>query len=94
MMNESLKAPEGAMDTVRLYHDVPKSKGMENALKRARQMLDICWVPVKKFPSGVVVDAEAGTKADTWLKANRPQKGLPYSSVRIYEKYVGFNVSF
>ena len=26
---------------MQLYHDIPKSKGVENALKRARQMLDI-----------------------------------------------------
>lgn len=93
-MNESINGSAGSAGTVRLYHDIPKSRGVENALKRARQMLDIRWVPVKKFPSGILVDPEAGTRADTWLRANRPQKGLPYSSVRIYEKYVGFNVSF
>ena len=76
MMHENMKERSVAMDTVRLYHDIPKSIGVENALKRARQMLDIRWIPIEKFPSRVVVDAEAGTQAETWLKENRPQNGF------------------
>lgn len=80
---------------MQLYHDVPKSKGVENALKRARQMLNIEWTPIRSFPSGINSATPEGTvRLDTWMPAYRPQKGMAYSSVRKYEKYVGFNVSF
>ena len=81
---------------MQLYHDIPKSKGVENALKRARQMLDIQWVPVERFPSGVSSSEPEGTpkkRRDFNMAAWVPQKGMAYSSVRRNEKYLGFNVS-
>ena len=81
---------------MQLYHDIPKSKGVENALKRARQMLDIEWMPVERFPSGVTSSEPEGTPAkrrDYNLFPWRPQTGMAYSSVRRNEKYVGYNVS-
>lgn len=81
---------------MQLYHDIPQSRGVENALKRARQMLDITWVPVERFPSGTSSSEPAGTprvRRDFNLEAWRPQKGMAYSSVRREEKYLGYNVS-
>lgn len=82
---------------MKLYHDIPKSIGVENALKRARQMLDIRWVPVERFPSGIGSAEPEGAPTRVRRDFNyapwRPQTGMPYSSVRRNEKYVGYNVS-
>ena len=81
---------------MKLYHDIPKSKGVENALKRARQMLDIQWIPVQRFPSGVSSSEPEGTpkkRRDFNMAAWCPQTGMAYSSTRRNEKYLGFNVS-
>ena len=81
---------------MKLYHDSPRSIGVENALKRARQMLDIRWIPVQRFPSGISSAEPAGTpkiRRDFNYAPWRPQTGMAYSSVRRNEKYVGYNVS-
>ena len=81
---------------MKLYHDIPKSIGVENALKRARQMLDIRWIPVQRFPSGISSSEPVGTpkvRRDFNYAPWRPQTGMAYSSVRRNEKYVGYNVS-
>lgn len=78
-----------------LYHDVPSSKGVENALRRARQMLEVSYTPVGSLPISQKLLTEDGGKmyiedhAPAWF----PLKGMIYSSVRRVEKYVGFNVS-
>lgn len=82
---------------MQLYHDIPKSKGVENALKRARQMLDIRWVPVARFPAGVGSSEPEGApkiRRDINYEPWRPKVGMTYSSVRRNEKYMGYNVSF
>ena len=82
---------------MKLYHDTPKSVGVENALKRARQLLDIRWTPVERFPSGVSSAELPGTpkvRRDFNYAPWRPKTGMAYSSVRRNEKYVGYNVSF
>ena len=79
-----------------LYHDTPKSAGVENALKRARQMTDICWTPVERFPAGIGtagLPGEPKVRRDFHYAPWRPQTGMIYSSVRRQEKYVGYNVS-
>ena len=43
-----------------LYHDIPSSQGMENALRRARQLVEFPWIPVEKFPAGQHIDAPEG----------------------------------
>ena len=81
---------------MKLYHDIPKSVGVENALKRARQMLDIRWTPVERFPSGISSAEPEGAprvRRDFNYAPWRPQTGMVYSSVRRNEKYVGYNVS-
>ena len=39
---------------MQLYPDKPQSKGVENALKRARQMVEIKWTPRNKIPCGYI----------------------------------------
>ena len=80
---------------MQLYYDKPTSLGVENALKRARQLADIRWTPVETMPSGLIRTTTVGKKyLDTFLSPWRERQGIPYSSVRIHEKYVGYNVSF
>lgn len=78
-----------------LYHDIPSSKGVENALRRAKQLTEFSWTPVEKFPAGQHINTTEGrTRAEFFLPSWKPQKGINYSSPRKTEKYVGFNVSF
>ena len=67
-----------------LYPDKPETKGVENALRRARQLTNLRWTPVRPIPSGAIFRSPDGGKhnLDTWLTAWRPQKGAIYSSVR------------
>lgn len=78
-----------------LYHDKPVSQGVENALKRAKQMVNIEWSPVRDIPAGEIRTTTEGKKyLDLFYPGYRPQKGVGYSSVRIHEKFVGDNVLF
>ena len=80
---------------MKLYHDIPHSQGVENALKRAKQMVELDWVPVKDIPAGEIRTTTEGKKyLDLFFPGHRPQKGVGYSSVRIHEKFVGTNVVF
>ncbi len=54
-----------------------------NACKRARQFLDIEWEAKSSMPS---ISAYEGIWAG-------PHKGIPYSSVKEYNKFVGYDVS-
>ena len=42
------------MNDMMLYSDKPISKGVENALKRAKQMVELKWTPVKRMPSSMI----------------------------------------
>ncbi|MBR0140160.1 MAG: hypothetical protein IJM17_07735 [Firmicutes bacterium] len=80
---------------MKLYHDVPFSKGAENVLKRVRQQMDVEWTPMKPLPCTYNFK---GPDYKLFYHAHftkwRPQKGLPYSSTRMTEKYLGWNISF
>lgn len=79
---------------MKLYHDTPVSQGVENALKRARQLAEFNWVPVDYIPSGMIFSTPTGKQyVDAYLPPYRPQQGMIYSSVRKHEKFIGFNVS-
>lgn len=79
---------------LQLYHDKPRSKGVENALKRARQMVELQWVPIQKIPAGYGFTSPTGKHfIDAWLPAHLPQTGMIYSSSRVHNKFVGTNVS-
>ncbi len=81
---------------MRLYADAPVSKGVENAIRRAAQMTEIRWTPRERFPTGMIIHDENYKRIDIDMFAGkfRPQKGVNYSSVRCYEKFVGDNVLF
>ena len=79
-----------------LIHDIPSSEGVRNGLKRAKRLVEAQFTPVKAFPIvNYYIHADGSktydeTHAPAWL----PQKGMPYSSVRRFETYIGMNVSF
>lgn len=82
---------------MKLIYDKPQSQGVANALKRAKQMVQFRWTPVKRFPQ--IMRVRTGGKELSQHHTNfaldyLPQYGLPYSSVRIHEKFIGYNVSF
>ena len=81
---------------MQLYHDKPVSQGVENALKRAKQMVEIKWTPVRRMAASTIYRDinEVRRDVDTFFSACRPQKGVNYSSVRCHEKFVGDNVLF
>ena len=80
---------------MKLYPDQPKSKGVENALRRAEQMVRFQWIPIESFPASMNSANPAGKEiVPVWFGPYRPYSGLPYSSVRRFEQYIGFNVSF
>ena len=81
---------------MRLYCDKPASKGVENGLKRAKQMVSASYTPIRPFPICYKLqdDERHGTYVSSLLTEGMPVRGIVYSSVRQVEKYVGFNVSF
>ncbi len=79
-----------------LFHDIPESQGVVNALKRAKQMLNVKWTPIKEVTKGLAFHTPGSDETvyqDCVHAAYMPLKGVNYSSVRIHEKFVGFNVS-
>ena len=77
-----------------LIYDKPTCAGVENALKRARQLREIRWTPIRPLPS--VIKGVKGTEQEYfygYFPAWLPQTGIPYSSCRTVEKYVGWNIS-
>ena len=79
---------------MQLYPDKPISHGVENALKRAKQMVELSWVPIRMIPSGYIFNTPTEKKyIDAWIPAHFPQRGVIYSSVRLHSKFVGSNVS-
>jgi len=78
--------------------DVPASAGMANALRRARQLAELRWTPVRPLPAGMPegIQPKPGTAKvyfPIFLPPWRPQIGANYSAARFDEKYIGFNVS-
>lgn len=73
--------------------DEPTSEGMRNALRRARQLADLRWTPIRPFPAIVSEGPASNGSSPIFLPAWAPQVGVNYSAARYDEKYVGFNVS-
>ena len=71
-----------------LIHDTPGSQGVLNVIKRTKQMLNIKWTPIKPFPKLIK------KKEKRYFPAGKQVIGLPYTSVRVHEKFVGINLSF
>ena len=79
---------------MRLTHDLPENPGVENGIKRAMQMTDIRWSPLKEMPSSHFFHtAEGKTYAQTFVQPGTPMTGMIYSSVLKNQKFVGYNVS-
>lgn len=81
---------------MQLYHDIPKSQGVANAIKRARQMVELEWTPRGMFPCNYVIPMPGDIPAQRiggYFAPWKSQKGMVYSSVRTYERFVGFNIS-
>jgi len=78
-----------------LYHAIPKSQGVENGLKRAKQMVDFEWSALKPLPTNEVFRTpdKSSVYLDTYMKPGLPCTGVVYSSARIVDKHVGFEVA-
>ena len=77
-----------AAEVPELIADQPENEGVANVLKRARQLTDVVWQPLKKFPKvyGLTVTDD--------FSPEFPVIGMPYSSTRMEERFVGPNLSF
>ena len=72
----------------------PESEGLWNGILRARQLCALRWTPIQPMASGLILTTPEGRKyIDTFFSPWTPRRGVPYSSVRIHEKYIGCNVS-
>ncbi|MBR5738958.1 MAG: hypothetical protein IKY02_03110 [Lachnospiraceae bacterium] len=79
-----------------LYPDIPRSKGVENGLKRAAQLVQATYTPIRTLPTSLPVIYEDLSRMypDTHLPAYFPITGFQYSSVRRTETYISYNISF
>ena len=66
-----------------LVDDIP-SPGVQNAIKKAYQMVDLCFTPLDSFVANPIKTYYGGKK----------YKGLVYSSVKETHTFVGMDVSF
>lgn len=81
-----------------LYHDRPASIGVENALRRAKQLAQLCYTPILPLPIVEKIRGASGERRDsanveTHSPAWLPLQGILYSSVRRTETYVGYNIT-
>ena len=75
-------------------YDQPRSQGAANVLKRARQFTELRWTPIERMPRTAFIESKENDKEPvSYYKPWRPHFGLPYSSARIEEKFIGYNVS-
>lgn len=75
-------------------YDQPRSQGAANVLKRARQFTELRWTPIAKMPRTASIESKENDKEPvSYYLPWRPYFGLPYSSARIEEKFIGYNVS-
>ncbi len=61
----------------------PEASSVENVLKRAQQLSGISWTPIYDIPNNLGA-----------FKAGINVVGIPYSSVKELDKFVGIDVSF
>ena len=74
--------------TVMLISSLPKTKAQEDALRRARQLSDFKWTPIRDVPS------YTRTEGNIIFRAGEELTGLPYSSVEREDRFITENVSF
>ena len=75
-----------------LFYDKPRSKGVENALKRVQQLVKAKWSPVKELVINETNFLQS-TRSGKPHTANEEYIGLPYSSSRVMDKMVGLDIS-
>ena len=63
--------------------DWAESEGVRNVLRRASQMAALEWTPLAPVPMNI-----------DYFYANQRVIGIPYSSVKEINKYIGFDVSY
>ena len=66
-----------------ITHETPSSKGLQNAVRRARQITDIKWSPLVDIPRYCTANAMYYHQTDVhfldWCKSGKEYKGIPYS---------------
>lgn len=65
-------------------YEIPTTREILNVQKKSKQMTDIVWTPLADIP----YQGTGGV-----FPANVPVTGLPYSSVKEIDKYIGYDVS-
>lgn len=82
------------MNQERIF-DQPRSAGVQNMLKRARQLYGLAWAPemqygINQFNSGYLYPMRDGRVHEY------PQcyVGMPYSSTRVLDRFIGLDIPF
>lgn len=70
-------------DVMNEVHDTPRSIGVMMTLRRAQQVANLTWSPLASVPTN-----------NSMYYAGAVVSGLPYSSVKELDKFVGCEVSF
>ena len=82
-----------------IFPDLPESKGIKNALLRAKQLAELRWTPIRPFPATLkspkcfIPPWNDRENVNLYFTSWRPQTGANYSAARYDEKYIGINVS-
>jgi len=80
-----------------LIFDTPRSPGVANLIARAKQMTEIEWTPVQEVGFGSRKDSlrfYAPKRTGKAPEKAQPITGIPYSSTRIANKFVGIDITF
>jgi hypothetical protein len=78
-----------------LHCDLPESQGVENAIKRARQLVELRWSPLSAMPKSnpKTFRGPDGRKLPGFFRAGEALSGLPYSSARTDGRFIMSDVS-
>lgn len=74
---------EETIDEVVEIHDMPENAFIAQTLIRAQRISQISWTPLRSIPNN-----------SGYFPAGVTIKGIPYSSVKEIDKFVGLDVSF
>ncbi len=74
-----------------MIYDQPKNKGQENVILRAKQILSYTWVPCWEMGQN---DRKFYYPMKNGVENNKICEGIPYSSSRVENKFVGDDISF
>ena len=71
-----------------LISSLPRTKAEEGVLRRARQLTDFKWTPLRDIPTFT------GNEGHIMFSAGKELTGMPYSSVETEDRFITENVSF